>query len=145
MSEAREGMIWDAVAGKLPPPPCVVLLGTKFIEVEPGSARMEFQAREEFYNPLGTVQGGFLAAMLDDTMGPAAASTLGPGEFATTLEMKVSFLRPARAGRLIGEGRVVHKGRSIVFVEGSLRGEDGSLVATATATWRIMSGIAGEG
>ena len=138
MAEERQGLIWDAVAGKLPPPPSAVLLGTTFIDVEPGRARMEFQAREEFYNPMGTVQGGLLAAMLDDTMGPAVASTLGPEEFATTLEMKVSFQRPAHAGRLIGEGRVVHKGRSIVFAEGSLRAEDGSLIATATTTARIV-------
>ena len=138
MSEQREGLFWDAVAGKIPPPPHVVLLGSTFVHVEPGRARMEFQAREEFYNPMGTIQGGFLAAMLDDTMGPAAASTVGPQEHVTTIEMKVSYIRPAQAGKLIGDGRVVHKGRSIIFVEGSLSTEDGSVIATATGTWRVV-------
>jgi len=54
-----------------------------------------FDARAGFANPMGNVQGGFLAAMLDDTLGPALAATLGDGEFAPTLELKVSFLRPA--------------------------------------------------
>jgi acyl-coenzyme A thioesterase PaaI-like protein len=42
---------------------------------------VEFEARAEFLNPVGTIQGGILTAMLDDTVGPAA-----------------SFLRPARRG-----------------------------------------------
>ena len=138
MTEGREGLFWDAVAGKVPPPPAAALLGWKAIETDPGHVRVEFQAKAEFYNPTGVVQGGFLAAMLDDTMGPAAMTLLGLGETVTTLEMKVSYLRPARAGRLIGEGRVVHKGRSVVFLEGSLSAEDGALVATATATSRIV-------
>ena len=138
MSESRDSVFWDAVAGRREPPPCAVLLDSTFVDVEPGRARMRFRAREEFYNPAGFVQGGILAAMLDDTLGPAAASTVGPQEFVTTVEMKISFLRPAKAGRLIGEGRVVHKGRSVVFLEGSLSAEDGALVATATATSRIV-------
>ncbi|MCH8026396.1 MAG: PaaI family thioesterase [Chloroflexi bacterium] len=138
MTEGREGFFWDAVAGKVPPPPCAVLLDSTFVDVEPGRARMRFRAKEEFYNPAGVVQGGILAAMLDDTLGPAAASTVGPQEFVTTVEMKISFLRPAKAGELIGEGRVVHKGRSIIFVEGTLSAGGESPVATATGTWRVV-------
>ena len=138
MSEPREGFIWDIVAGRRARPPCAVLLDATFVDVEQGRVRTRFRAREEFYNPAGFVQGGFLAAMLDDTLGPAAVSTVGPQEFATTVEMKISFLRPVKAGELIGEGRVVHRGRSIISVEGSLSTEDGSLVATATATARLV-------
>ena len=138
MSDAREGLIWDAVAGRLDPPPAVVLLGSKFVDVEPGRAKMEFEAKEDFYNPAGVVHGGFLAAMLDDTMGPAAASTVGPDEFVTTVEMKVNFMRPARAGKIIGQGQVVHRGRSLIFVEATLCAEDESLIATGTGTWRVI-------
>ena len=69
-----------------------------------------FNAHAGFANPMGNVQGGFLAAMLDDTLGPALVATLDDGEFAPTLELKVSFLRPAVPGRLTGTGRVVHRG-----------------------------------
>jgi uncharacterized protein (TIGR00369 family) len=87
---------------------------------------------------MGNVQGGFLAAMLDDTLGPALAATLGDGEFAPTLELKVSFLRPAAPGRITGTGRVVHRGGSIAFLAGELRDETGDVLATATATVRII-------
>jgi uncharacterized protein (TIGR00369 family) len=134
----RKGMFWDAVAGKVPPPPCARLLGWKAIDVQPGRVKIGFEAREEFLNPAGTVQGGFLAAMLDDTMGPAVVSSLGPGLFATTLEIKVSYVRPAHVGPLVAEGRVVHKGRSVAFLEGTLSAQDGELIATASATARIV-------
>jgi uncharacterized protein (TIGR00369 family) len=55
--------------------------------------------------------------------------------------MKVSFLRPARPGPLIAEGRVVHKTRTLAFVEGTLSTEDGDLIATGSATLRILAGI----
>ena len=59
---------------------------------------MEFQATEQFLNPMGAIQGGFLTAMLDETMGPAAISALPAGQGVPTLELKVSFIRPARPG-----------------------------------------------
>src|SRR6188472_3683158 len=97
----RTGPFWDAVFGRAEPPPAAKTLGWTFEEVDPeqGTIRVAFEAREEFLNPLGVVQGGFLAAMLDDTLGTALIATLEPDQFAPTLEMKVSFLRPAPAGR----------------------------------------------
>ncbi len=72
-------------------------------------------------------------------MGPAAFTLLDEGTFVPTLEMKVSFLRPARAGALIAEGSVVHQSRSFMHVEGKLMTEDGELVATETATLVVQS------
>ncbi|HUH68828.1 MAG TPA: PaaI family thioesterase [Mycobacterium sp.] len=56
------------------------------------------------------VQGGFLAAKLDDTLGPALVATLDEGQFAPTLDLHVQFLAPARPGRLVGRGRIVRRG-----------------------------------
>jgi uncharacterized protein (TIGR00369 family) len=120
-------------------PPAAALLGWQALTLEPGHVRVRFTAREEFNNPQGNVQGGFLAAMLDDTMGPALFTLLPLDQFAPTLEMKVSFLRPAKVGTLIAEGRVVHRTRSIAFLEGTLSDEAGELIATGTATARIMA------
>jgi uncharacterized protein (TIGR00369 family) len=119
-------------------PPAAALLGWKALEFAPGHVRVRYTARSEFANPQGAVQGGFLAAMLDDAMGPALFTTLSAEDFAPTIEMKVSFMRPARPGPLIAEGRVVHQTRSLAFLEGTLATEDGDLVATATATARII-------
>lgn len=99
---------------------------------------MQFDAKPEFSNPMGHVQGGFLAAMLDDTLGPALVATLPANHFAPTIELKVNFIRPAKPGRLIGTGRVVARGGTIAFLAGELMNEHGELVATATATARIV-------
>lgn len=119
-------------------PNYVDLLGMRPLAAEPGHVRMEFTASEQFLNPAGVVQGGFITAMLDDTMGPAVIAQLGPGHFAPTLELKVSFLRPVGPGRLVADGRVVHLGRSVAFLEGSLADDQGNVVATATATARVV-------
>ena len=123
--------------GLVETPPAAALLGWKALSLEPGHVRVRYTAKPEFGNPRGAIQGGFLAAMLDDAMGPALFTTLAADQFAPTIEMKVNFLRPARPGPLIAEGRVVHRTRSLAFLEGTLATEEGELIATATATARI--------
>ncbi|MCH7617778.1 MAG: PaaI family thioesterase [Chloroflexi bacterium] len=126
-----------AARGEAPMPPAAKLLGWKPLSLKPGHVRVQYTARPEWYNPQGSVQGGFIAAMLDDAMGPAAFTSLEPGQFAPTLELKVNFYRPVSAGTVIAEGRVVHRTRRILFLEGRLFGEDGELAAGATATARV--------
>jgi molybdopterin converting factor subunit 1 len=129
----------ELVGNQVPQLPGYVdLLGMRPLSAEPGHVRMEFVASEQFLNPAGVVQGGFITAMLDDTMGPAAIAQLGPGHFAPTLELKVSFLRPVGPGRLVADGRVVHMGKSVAFLEGTLADEDGNMVAKASATARVV-------
>ncbi|HET8944853.1 MAG TPA: PaaI family thioesterase [Dehalococcoidia bacterium] len=133
--------VMRAVAeGVVETPPAAALLGWKALELEPGHVRVRYTARPEFGNPQGAIQGGFLAAMLDDAMGPALVTLLGAEQFAPTIELKVNFMRPARPGPIIAEGRVVHRTRSLAFLEGTLRTEDGELIATGTATARINGG-----
>ena len=109
---------------------------------EAGTIEVAFSADDRFANPLGVVQGGFLAAMLDDTLGPALVATLEPDQFAPTADLHVQFLVPARLGRLIGRGRVVRRGRDIAFLAGELIDDAGTVlaVATATATIRQLRG-----
>ncbi|MFD0854672.1 PaaI family thioesterase [Actinomadura adrarensis] len=136
VDEARPGLFWDMMAGRRPLPPAAVTLGWEMLEIDPdaGTIKMAFQADERFLNPAGVIQGGFISAMLDDTLGPALVATLPEGQFASTVDLHVQFLRPARPGRLIGEGRVVKRGREVCFLAGELKGPDGRPVATATAT-----------
>ena len=135
-----EGPFWAAARGDIPPPPTAKLLGWRVLEAKPGSGeiRVQFEATQEFTNPTGNIQGGFLAAMLDDTLGPALATTFEENEFAPTLELKVNFIRPANPGRLIGTGRVIHRGGSVAFLQGELRNSEGDLLATATSTARLI-------
>ena len=101
MSEAaRSGPFWDMIEGRAPMPPVARLLGWTLLSIDPerGEIRVRFEAKPDFLNPAGTVQGGILSAMLDDTMGPAAVALLGGNRFTQTLELKTSFYRPARPG-----------------------------------------------
>jgi len=143
MAEVPKGMFWDVIAGRAPLPPVLGLLGWNVVDAEPGHVRAGFQGKEEFYNPVGLVQGGILAAMLAGVMGAAAVSLLAPDESITTLEMKANYMRSVQAVPLVGDGRVVHRGGSVIFMEGSITTEDGSLVATATATGRVMRAAGG--
>ncbi|WP_327085886.1 PaaI family thioesterase [Nonomuraea sp. NBC_01738] len=137
----RRGPFWDMLAGRTPPPPAAVLLGWELVAVDPerGTIEVAFEAGERFVNPVGVIQGGFLAAMLDDTLGPALVATLPEDQFAPTLDLHVQFLRPARPGRLVGRGRVVQRGREVCFLAGELIGADGRTVAVATATVKVQT------
>ncbi len=128
----------------LPMPPVAKTLGWTLRAGDPeaGTIEVGFTAGEMFVTPTGAVQGGFVAAMLDDTMGPAVFA-MGKGEiFAPTLDLHVSFLKPARPGRFVGKGRVVSLGKSIAFLEGELFDSDGELVAKSTATARVLDASA---
>lgn len=120
-------------------PPVAELLGWELLEIEPGRVKVQYEAGRQFLNPMGNVQGGILAAMLDDVMGPAAFTTVEEGKFVPTLEFKVSFLRPAKPGTLVAEGRLVHRTKSVAYVEGDLWTDDGDLVAKGTATLRVVT------
>jgi uncharacterized protein (TIGR00369 family) len=137
----REGPFWDVVEGRAAPPPAAMLLGWELVAVDPeaGTIEVTFTATEQFLNPIGVIQGGLLAAMLDDTLGPALVATIGPGQFAPTADLHVQFLRPARPGRLTGRGRIVRRGKDIAFMAGELLDDSGQIVATASATAQIRA------
>lgn len=129
------------VEGRCPPPPAAQLIGFELTRIDPeaGETEATFAARPEFVNSMGRIQGGYVAAMLDAAVGSALGCTLPPGTIAPTLELKVSYIRSAVPGRLLGRGRVVHRGGGVAFLEGELRDEDGELIATATSTARLIT------
>jgi uncharacterized protein (TIGR00369 family) len=136
---SRSGPFWDVMEGRAAPPPAALLLGFELLQADPeaGTIEVAFKASEQFLNPAGVIQGGLLAAMLDDTLGPALVATFSDGEWAPTTDLHVQFLSPARPGRIIGRGRVVRRGAQVAFMAGELFDEAGNLLATATATASI--------
>ncbi|MEU4360079.1 PaaI family thioesterase [Streptomyces virginiae] len=118
-------------------------MGWELVSVDPdlGTIEVAFQAGPHFANPMGMTQGGFLAAMLDDTLGPALVACLPDGQFAPTVDLHVQFLRPAPPGRFRGLGRVVRRGRTMCFLAGDLFDSEGRIVATATATAQVRAVI----
>jgi uncharacterized protein (TIGR00369 family) len=141
MMNKRSGPFWDGVEGRAPLPRAAATLGLEFIDadVDAGTIELAFAATEDFTNPTGNVLGAFQAAMLYDTVGPALLATLEPDQFQSTLQLNVGFLRPVRPGRIIGKGRVVHRDGDLVFLEASLIDSDGTVIATATATARVIA------
>ena len=130
---------WAVAEGHASPPPSARLVNWRFIGLsEDGVLSCAFEATDAFLNPAGFVQGGILAAMLDEAMGPVVAAVSREPVFAQTLEMKISYMRGARPGTIFGEGRVLHRGRSIVFLEGRLFDAERKLIAMATATARVV-------
>lgn len=125
--------------------PIAALLGARPVgyNAETGAVTIEYAAQPGFCNLVGNVQGGMLTAMLDNVMSFAALARLGPGHIVPTLEIKTSYIRPARPGRITGEGRALHQGRSVAFLEGALRDDSGALLATgsSTALLRRRSGM----
>ena len=121
-------------------PPSSKLLGWHLIDARPeeGWIRIGFDGRKDFCNPAGFIQGGILSAMLDDTMGPAVFVMTDGKLYTATITMTVNFLAPARPGKLIGEANVTQLGRTIAFVEGKLMSEDGTVLATATTSARLV-------
>ena len=124
----------------LPAPPCAKLLGWHILDARPdeGWLRCGFEARPEFANPTGAIQGGFLAAMLDDAMGPTVFVMTKGAVYTATIDMTVSYLSPARPGPLFGEGRVVQLGKSVGFLEATLTDAAGTVIARATSSVRLV-------
>jgi uncharacterized protein (TIGR00369 family) len=95
---------------------------------------------ESAYNPIGVVHGGLVCTLLDSVCGCAVQSLLAQGVGYTSLEIKVSYLRPVRAdsGVLTAHGWVSRPGRRASFAEGDVRTPDGKVVATASSTCLVF-------
>jgi acyl-coenzyme A thioesterase PaaI-like protein len=98
--------------------PIARLLGASVLAVEDGRVTVEFEVREEFKHPGGAVQGGIVTA---------------------TSSLTLNFLAPVTAGPVIGEGTVLKKGRSVVFMEAVLRDREGNEYAHATSVGSVRA------
>src|SRR4051794_7151204 len=108
---------------------------------EPGRTVWRMLADERFANPTGIVQGGFLAAFADSSMGAAALTfAREPKVFSATAEMKVSFLRPVPVGTtLTCTAYVLSGGNKAVFAEADVVDSDDRLVLKASSTYLLWS------
>src|ERR1700743_975802 len=121
-------------------PPSAKLLGWRLLDARPwdGWLKVGFDGRPEFCNPAGFIQGGILSAMLADSMVRAVCVTSDVRFYATTISLTVNFIAPARPGPLIVEAQVIQIGKSIAFLEGKLIANDGTVLATASTTARLI-------
>jgi len=121
-------------------PPCAETLGWQLVEADPdtGTVRVSMEGKSAFCNPGGNIQGGFVAAMLDDTLGPTVLVRSGGTHYCATIDLNVSYLAPARPGSFTGVGRIVQMGKTVAFLEGELFDADNRCVARATASARVV-------
>jgi uncharacterized protein (TIGR00369 family) len=131
--------------GEVAPPAAATKIGMRLASFAEGEAVVELTADASHANPMGTVQGGILAAMADAATGWAYMTTLAEGESYTTLEIKVNFLRPVRTGPLAARARVRNAGRTIGLIECDVTAEGGKLAAYAVSTCMVLRGEAAAG
>ena len=129
--------------GKHPAPPYAIESDIWITEVEIGRVVFEAEPSALFYNPLGTVHGGWISGLLDSAMGCAVHSLLKPGQAYTTVDMTINFVRPvfANTGRLKCEGKIIHPGNRIATSEGRVWDQNGKLVAHGSETCFIMAAV----
>lgn len=133
--------IFEAMlAGSVPSAPIGHVLDFLPVVVERGRVVFQGRPRREFYNPMGTVHGGWFATLLDSAVGCAVHTTLPPGKAYTTLELKLNVVRALtdRVPLVRAEGVVVHAGGQIATAEGRLVGPDGKLHAHASTTCLVF-------
>ena len=113
-------------------------LAIRRVEAGDGTATLEMPTRAEMGNRADVVHGGFIALLADSSMGYAMSTVLPEGERHYSFDLKLSFVAPGRIGeRLKAVSRVLHSGRRTGVAECRVEGEDGRLVATATATFIV--------
>jgi uncharacterized protein (TIGR00369 family) len=128
------------VAGTLPLNTMAETLAYDVSEAESGRVVVTAKPNGAHLNPSGTVHGGLAATLLDSCMGLAIRSTLERGVGSTTLEFKISLLRPItpETGVITAEGRVLSSGRRIGTAEGRITDMQGRLLAHGTTTCLIF-------
>ena len=133
------------VAGEVPAPPVMHMLGMGRLEVAEGTATVTLEPQEFHYNPLGSVHGGVIATLLDTALGCSVHTTVPAGMGYTSLDLNTRFLRPVtvRSGVLTCTGTVISRGRRTATAEARLVDAHGTLIAHATSTCLLFPMTAG--
>jgi uncharacterized protein (TIGR00369 family) len=126
--------------GTLPLNTIARTLGYDIIEAESGRVVVTSEPKDIHLNPAGTVHGGLATTMLDSCMGLAIQSTMEKGVGSTTLEFKISFVRPIapETSPIKAEGTVISRGRRVGTAEGRATYSNGRLLVHGTTTCLIL-------
>ncbi|MGY3533468.1 MULTISPECIES: PaaI family thioesterase [Bradyrhizobium] len=119
-------------------PPGAQLLGREWLGFDGETTSIRFEAKPLFTNRHGTIQGGFLAAMLDSATGLGALAALPATQTVVTKALATRFLKPARVGPITAKAKVISQTGRDMIVEADLTDAENITVATATAELRIL-------
>lgn len=109
-----------------------------FLDADAGRAAIEYRCGLHMCHSGGVAQGGFVTGWIDAAMAHATMAATDGAYVPMTLEIKVSFFRPAAPGLVTAEAWIEQKGRSTVFLEGKLTDVAGNILAKATSTVRLI-------
>lgn len=128
------------IKGEVPPPPVAVAMRLALTEVSEGRVVYTGQPGEDFANDVGSVQGGWLAALIDAAIGSAVHSALPAGPRYTTLELKVNYVRAVAvdSGEMRCIAETLHMGRRTATARAWVEDAAGKLYAHATTTCLIL-------
>jgi uncharacterized protein (TIGR00369 family) len=113
-------------------------LGARVAEAEPGRVVIELEAGPQHRHGGGVVQGGVITQIADAAMGMSLATLQKDGNWNTTIELKINFLRPVVEGTLRAIGRVVDMRQSLLFGEADVVDAKGRLIARASSTCMVV-------
>ena len=116
--------------------PFVDHLGFELTQFDAGLSELAYAPKPEHLNSFGVTHGGALMTFLDVTMA-AAARSVQKDMGVVTIEMKTSFMQPAR-GPLLGKGQLIHRTATMAFAQASVFDEDGRTCAHATGTFKYV-------
>ena len=116
-------------------------LGVKFLKYEESVCHISLDIRDYHLNIGRSVHGGIINSLCDIALsGAVTCDFMDKAESVVTMQMNVNFLRAGRPGdTLTAWGEVVKKGRTIYYVEGGVKNQDGKLLARATGDWFVKS------
>jgi acyl-CoA thioesterase len=116
------------------------MMGIRIVSYAEGEAVLAMEVRPEMYNGVGWMQGGLFAALCDEAMALALYTKLEDDEGIATISETTTFLRGAKTGTIMAEGKVIRKGRRVAFTEGYVRQEDeaGTLLSRTSASFAIV-------
>lgn len=113
------------------------LIGLHFNELKKGFSQCSLEVVEQLFNPHKVLHGGVLYSMADTGMGGALYSLLEGDEVCATVEVKINYFKPVKAGSLTCNTRVVHKGKKIAVLESEILSDD-EVIAKAMGTYSIF-------
>ncbi|MEL7481726.1 MAG: PaaI family thioesterase [Pseudomonadota bacterium] len=121
------------------PSPSSTTLGFELLalDLKAMTTRVRFSGKPEFRNPAGFIQGGYLSAMLDDTIGMLATMKSGGKRMPSTIDLHTTFLRPVRVGLIEVAAQIRNIGRQVIFAEADLFDSRGKEAARARASLAI--------
>ena len=122
--------------------PFVSHLGFELELFEGGQSRIDYEPRPEHLNSFFVTHGGALMTLMDVTMA-AAARSVNQEMGVVTIEMKTTFMQPAR-GKLSGQGRLMHRTASMAFTEATIVDAEGRACAHATGTFKYVKRLPGQ-